>query len=66
MDENKICFVCGSKATIKHYAEPVKYFCSCPVCGRYEYYPVSGELTDIDLNHLGSYLAYNGLDILRQ
>ena len=60
MDENNICFVCGSKATIKHYAEPVKYFCSCPVCGRYEYYPVFGELTDFDLNHLGSYLAYNG------
>lgn len=49
--ENNICDVCGSKATIKHYAEPGKYLCSCPVCGRYKYYPVFEELTDFDLNY---------------
>ena len=39
---------------------PVKYFYSCPVCGKYEYYISFAELTGFNLNHLGSYLVYNG------
>lgn len=58
-DKDK-CFVCGSEAYKESNADPVKYFYSCPVCGKYEYYPVFGELTDFNLNHLSSYLLYNG------
>lgn len=54
------CPVCGSKANEILHSDPVKYFYSCPVCGRYEFYPVFAELTDFNLNHLSSYLLYNG------
>lgn len=58
--EEKNCIVCGSEALVQLNMDPVKYFYSCPVCGRYEYYVSFAELTDFDLNHLGAYLVYNG------
>lgn len=59
MEESK-CFVCNSKAYLNHDMDPIKYFFTCPVCGRYEYYPLVTELTDFNMNHLGAYLVYNG------
>lgn len=60
MSEIKNCFVCGNQATVQLVMDPVKYFYSCPICGRYEYYVSFAELTDFNLNYLGAYLAYNG------
>lgn len=50
----------GGHASKQLNMNPVKYFYSCPVCGKYEYYVSFAELTGFDLNHLGSYLVYNG------
>lgn len=47
-------------ASVQLSNDPIKYFYSCPICGRYEYYVSFAELTEFDLNHLSSYLAYNG------
>lgn len=58
--ENKSCFVCGAQANVQLCMDPVSFFYSCPICGRYEYYVQFAELTEFDLNHLGSYLAYKG------
>ena len=60
MKDENTCFVCGGHASGQLNMNPVKYFYSCPVCGKYEYYVSFGELTDFNLNHLGSYLVYNG------
>ena len=60
MESNGTCFVCGAKAYMQHSMDPVKYFYSCPICGRYEYYVQFAELTEFNLNHLSSYLLYNG------
>ena len=60
MESNGTCFVCGTKAYMQHSMDPVKYFYSCPICGRYEYYVQFAELTEFNLNHLSSYLLYNG------
>lgn len=57
---NTNCYVCGALADVQLSMDPVKYFYSCPICGRYEYYVQFAELTDFDLNHLGAYLVYNG------
>lgn len=60
MENNGTCFVCGAKAYMQHSMDPVKYFYSCPICGRYEYYVQFAGLTEFNLNHLSSYLLYNG------
>jgi len=60
MLEKDKCFVCGGAASVQLGNDPIKYFYSCPICGRYEYYVLFAELTEFDLNHLSSYLAYNG------
>jgi len=60
MPEEDTCFVCGAQAYKQLTADPVKYFYSCPVCGRYEYYVQFAELTEFDLNHLAAYLVYKG------
>lgn len=67
MCEKNKCFVCGGEASVRLSMNPVKYFYSCPVCGRYEYYVTFAELTDFNLNYLSAYLAYNGFkDQLRE
>lgn len=60
MDSDKICIVCGSKAFSQMDMNPPRYFYECPVCGRYEYYVAIAELTEFNMNHLSSYLVYNG------
>lgn len=50
----------GGYASKQLNMNPVKYFYSCPVGGKYEYYVSFAELMCFDLNHLGSYLVYNG------
>jgi hypothetical protein len=60
MPEQDRCPVCGSSSNKEIYADPIRCFCDCPVCGKFEYFPVFAELTGFNLNHLGAYLAYNG------
>lgn len=59
MNDNR-CHICGCEAAIKLIPDPVKYCISCPVCGRYEYYPGYADIKDYNLNHLSAFLAYNG------
>ncbi|MEQ2564110.1 hypothetical protein WMO41_13225 [Ventrimonas sp. CLA-AP-H27] len=60
MENYGTCPVCGAKAYIQQSMDPVKFFYSCPICGRYEYYVRLTELEKFNLNHLSSYLLYNG------
>lgn len=58
------CIVCGSCANTQKEDNNTVIFYNCPVCGRYEldFDPSSHDI-DFDLNHLGSYLLYNGIKI---
>ena len=58
-DKNR-CRVCGMEASVNLDINPPRYFYTCPVCGKYEYYVGYAELTEFDLNHLGAYLVYHG------
>ena len=65
MAEENICMVCGAAPTLvqKTYddsSDVEKIFYSCPVCGRYEIVIPIGKKMEMDLNHLRSYLIYNG------
>ncbi len=60
MSEQNICPVCSTSALESIQMDPVSHFFECPVCGRFEYFPVFAELNRFNLNHLGAYLAYNG------
>lgn len=60
MCEQNVCPVCNAPALKYIFSDPVNHFFECPVCGRFEYFPVFAELTGFNLNHLGTYLAYNG------
>lgn len=53
------CPVCESTAYINNYYDPIRTFVQCPICGRFEYYG-KAELNKFNLNHLASYLFYNG------
>lgn len=48
MENNGTCIVCGAKAYMQHSLDPVKYFYSCPICGRYEYYVKFAELIEFN------------------
>ena len=55
------CIVCGTDATSQKDYNDMTSFYACPVCGRYELvFNLSSPCIDFDLNHLGSYLLYNG------
>ena len=55
------CIVCGTKAFSQQDYNCMASFYDCPVCGRYELIlDLSSPCIDFDLNHLGSYLLYNG------
>lgn len=58
--ESKKCPVCDSNAFVTDYYDPVTTFVQCPVCGRFEYYPMEDDLTKFNLNHLAAYFIYNG------
>ena len=61
MENDDKCYVCGStNIPVQHHSDPVSCFYDCPVCGRYEFYPVFSELESFDMNKLSSYLLYNG------
>lgn len=59
MEQNS-CPVCGTQSEYEHQFDPVAHFWSCPVCGRFQYFPQFSDLDQFNLNHLSSYLAYNG------
>lgn len=58
--ESASCPVCKSNALITTNHDPIKKFVQCPVCGRFEYYPISADLNKFNLNHLSSYFVHNG------
>ena len=58
--ESESCPVCKSYATVTVSHDPVKIFVQCPVCGRFEYYPMTVDIEEFNLNHLASYFVYNG------
>ncbi len=52
------CYVCGSAAerSIDYNNDRIMYF--CPVCGRFQL-GVRDKISDLNFNHLASYLAHN-------
>lgn len=65
MAEENICMVCGTAPTLvqKKYDDGTNaeiFFYSCPVCGRFEIVIPIGKQMEMDMNHLRSYLVYNG------
>ena len=52
------CYVCGSSAekNIDYSNDRTMYF--CPVCGRFQL-GVGDKISDLNFNHLASYLAHN-------
>lgn len=57
---NESCFVCGINAYREETNDHMDFY-SCPVCGRYtiKIDPLKNDI-DFDMNHLSSYLKYNG------
>lgn len=59
--ENSNCMICNAIAkNYRFHDDSHKLFCNCPVCGRYEYYPFGKSFSEFNLNHLASYMVYNG------
>lgn len=63
--KNSKCVVCGNEqAIMQPMISDGVYFFACPICGRYELGCTSVDIgqfaVEFDLNHLCSYLAYNG------
>ena len=54
------CLICGSLADASISGGFA--FVMCPTCGRFEYSSIVPELEGFNLNHLGSYLFYNGFN----
>ena len=50
------CYVCGSAAEKNFDYNRIMYF--CPVCGRFQL-GVGDKISDLNFNHLASYLAHN-------
>ena len=59
--ENCKCFVCGQDACKQLDYDDMTVFYICPICGRFEiHHDLSSDKINFDLNHLSTYLLYNG------
>lgn len=59
MDVKCVCPVCGYPSAEKNETISNDLYL-CPICGRYEIEKSGADLSEYNLNHLASYLAYNG------
>jgi len=57
------CPLCGTGLTILEDLSNYRRVYSCPVCGRFEDYSMVASFEKYNLNHLASYLTYNGYPI---
>lgn len=56
MIENGKCPICNSEVLYTSNREASSFFYACPICGRFEL----SEPIEANINHIASYLIYNG------
>ena len=58
------CPICSSHVTITSNESEYIHIYNCPVCGRFEYYPLVSDFHSFPINKLKAFLAYNNYPCL--
>lgn len=59
-----MCPICNSHVTITSNESQYIHIYNCPVCGRFEYYPLVSDFHSFPINKLKAFLAYNNYPCL--
>ena len=59
-----MCPICNSHVTITSNESQYIHIYNCPVCGRFEYYPLVSDFRSFPINKLKAFLAYNNYPCL--